>query len=208
MRFLDLDALRRTPAATDPFPYVVVPGFVSEAARADLAGDFPAVEQPGSFPVETLRLGSIFAAFLRELEGEEFRAAMSAKLAIDLEGRPTMVTVRGQARPSDGGIHADSKTKLVTVLIYMNETWETEGGRLRLLRSPDNLEDMVTEVPPDAGTLLAFQVTPHSWHGHASVSGPRRALQLNWVRDESVVRRERRRHGISAKMKRLLDFAR
>jgi SM-20-related protein len=208
MRFLDLEALRRTPAAADPFPYVVVPGFVPEAARADLAADFPTVEQPGSFPVETLRFGPAFATFLRELEGDEFRAAIAAKLAIDLEGRPTMVTVRGQARPSDGGIHADSKTKLVTVLIYMNEAWETKGGRLRLLRSPDNLDDMVAEVPPDAGTLLAFRVTPHSWHGHAPASGPRRALQLNWVRDETVVRRERRRHGISATVKRLFDFAR
>src|ERR1700691_2085260 len=123
MRFLDLEALRRTPAAADPFPYVVVPGFVPEAARADLAADFPTVEQPGSFPVETLRFGPAFDTFLRELEGDEFRAAIAAKLAIDLEGRPTMVTVRGQARPSDGGIHADSKTKLVTVLIYMNEAW-------------------------------------------------------------------------------------
>ncbi len=118
-----------------------------------------------------------------------------------------MVTVRGQAGARDGKIHADSKSKLVTVLIYMNESWEASGGRLRLLRSPDNLDDMVAEVPPDAGTLLAFLVTPHSWHGHVPISGPRRVIQLNWVTDDSVVRREQARHRVSARVKRLLAFA-
>ena len=98
-----------------------------------------------------------------------------------------MITVRGQARAADGRIHADSRTKLITVLIYMNESWEAEGGRLRLLRSPDGLDDAVAEVPPAAGTLLAFLNTPHSWHGHSPVSGPRRVIQLNWVTSDAVV---------------------
>jgi SM-20-related protein len=207
MKFLDLDMLRRTGLETDPFPYLVVPGFIPAASRAALSSDFPPIDEPGSFPVETLRLGSAFRDFLAELEGAEFRAAMAAKLDLDLAGRPTMVTVRGQARGNDGRIHSDSKTKLATVLIYMNEAWEAPGGRLRLLRSPDNLDDVAAEVPPDAGTMLAFVVTPRSWHGHAPASGPRRVVQLNWVENENVVRRERLRHGLSAKVKRLVAFA-
>jgi SM-20-related protein len=119
-----------------------------------------------------------------------------------------MVTVRGAARAADGRIHTDTSTKLITVLIYMNETWEAEGGRLRLLRSPDNLDDVVAEVPPAAGTLLAFRVTPNSWHGHAPVTGPRRVVQLNWVTSDAVVRRERLRHGIATRVKRLFSFTR
>jgi hypothetical protein len=125
---------------------------------------------------------------------------------MDLSGRPTMVTVRGRAQAKDGRIHADSKTKLITVLIYMNEAWEAPGGRLRLLRAPDDLEAVVTEVPPAAGTLLAFRVGHNSWHGHHPASGPRRVVQLNWVESAAVVRRERLRHGLSARMKRLLPF--
>ena len=208
MRFLDLDALRRARLVSEPFDFIVVPGFIPEASRAALAADFPRIDKPGSFPVSAVTIGPVFREFLAELEGEAMRAAMAKALRIDLAGRPAMVTVRGQARASDGQIHADSKTKLVTVLIYMNEAWEAPGGRLRLLRSPDDLDDAVAEVPPDAGTLLAFRVTPHSWHGHAPTSGPRRVVQLNWVEDESVVRREQMRHGLSAKVKRLLAFAR
>jgi SM-20-related protein len=204
-RFLDLAALARTPLAHEPFPWLVVPGFVPGPARAALGRDYPEIAEPGSFPLADLRYGPAFAAFIAELEAPELRAAMAEKFAIDLADRPTMITVRGQARAGDGRIHTDSPTKLITVLVYMNEAWEARGGRLRLLRSADNLEDVVAEVPPAAGTLLAFRVTPNSWHGHAPVSGPRRVVQLNWVASESVVRRERLRHGLSARVKRLFS---
>lgn len=202
-RFLNLEALRRIPVAADPFPHLVVPGFLPADAVRALSADFPRIDQPGSFPVADLRYGPAFAAFLRELEGPALRAAFAAKFAVDLAGRPTMVTVRGQAKASDGRIHADAASKLITVLIYMNDAWEAPGGRLRLLRAPDDLDSVVAEVPPHAGTLLAFRVTPNSWHGHAPAVGPRRVIQLNWVTSEAVVRRERLRHGLSARIKRL-----
>jgi SM-20-related protein len=206
LRFLDLAAFDRTPLIPEPFPWLVVPGFIAAPARASLAKDYPAIDEPGSFPLGDLRYGPAFRDFIAELKGPELRAAFARKFKIDLEGRPAMITVRGQARAADGRIHTDTPSKLITVLLYMNESWEASGGRLRLLRSCDTLDDAITEVPPAAGTLLAFRVTPHSWHGHAPVSGPRRVIQLNWVESESVVRRERFRHGLSARVKRV--FAR
>jgi len=184
-----------------------VPGFLPPDTVRALSADFPRIDQPGSFPVADLRYGPAFGAFLRELEGPALRAAFAAKFALDLAGRPTMITVRGQAKASDGRIHADAASKLITVLIYMNEAWEAPGGRLRLLRTSDDLDSAVAEVPPSAGTLLAFRVTPHSWHGHAPAIGPRRVIQLNWVTSDAVVRRERLRHGLSARIKRLFGGA-
>ena len=76
----------------------------------------------------------------------------------------------------------DTKSKILTILIYMNtESWQDSGGRLRVLRSPDDLEDYAAEVPPEAGTLLAFRRSERSWHGHETYVGERRAIQLNWV---------------------------
>jgi SM-20-related protein len=207
MPLLDFDALAATPLVTDPFPYLVVPGFLKAEARAEVARDYPQIDKAGSFPTSETRYGRHFADLLAELEGPEMRAHFEAKFGIDLSNRPTMVTVRGQARAKDGRIHTDSTTKIITVLLYMNGDWEAEGGRLRLLRSADSLDDVITEVPPDEGTLLAFLVTPNSWHGHASFSGARRVIQLNWVTDEAVVRHEQQRHRFSAKMKKLLPFA-
>jgi SM-20-related protein len=202
-RFFDLGALAAMPLVGEPFPYVIVPGFMPRAALDAVAADYPRIAKPGSFPVSELRFGAQFQAFLDELEGTAMREAFAAKFAMDLAGRPTMVTVRGRAQAKDGRIHADSKTKLITVLLYMNERWEAPGGRLRLLRSPDSLADCLAEVPPVEGTLVAFKVTPNSWHGHEPTEGERRVVQLNWVRDADVVRHEQARHRFSAKIKRL-----
>ena len=201
--FLELARFEHTPLIEDPFPYVMVPEFVAAASRPQLAADFPRIDQPGSFPVADLACGPAFLAFVAELEGDAMRQACARKFDIDLSGKPTLVTVRGHARPSDGRIHADAPSKLVTVLIYMNEGWEAPGGRLRLLRRPDDLDSTVAEVPPAAGTLLAFRVTPNGWHGHKPASGPRRVVQLNWLVSDRVARRERLRHGLSARIKRL-----
>jgi SM-20-related protein len=208
LRYLDLSALARAARIDQPFPYTIVPGFVLPGGRAAVGADYPLIPDAGSFPVDKLDFGPAFGSFLAELEGPAFRAAIERKFDIDLKARPTMVTVRGHARGRDGRIHNDSRTKLITVLIYMNEAWEAQGGRLRLLRSPDNLEDVVAEVPPQAGTLLAFRVTDRSWHGHLPTEGPRRVVQLNWVESAAVVRRERVRHGLSARVKRILSLLR
>ena len=200
---IDLDAFEAAPAARDPFAYVMVPGFVKQSAIPAINADYPLVTHPGSFPLPTLQYGPAFAELIDAIQGPQFPQAVERKLGIDLTGRPTMVTARGVSAARDGQIHTDSRTKLVTVLIYMNNAWEAKTGRLRLLRGPDNLEDVIAEVPPDQGTLLIFKNEPHAWHGFHAFEGPRRVIQLNWVTDKGVVRREQFRHRVSAFFKRL-----
>lgn len=108
-------------------------------------------------------------------------------------------------RARDGQIHTDSRSKIITVLIYLNRKWESEGGCLRLLRSP-SMEDCIAEVSPAAGTLIAFLNTENAWHGHPSYEGPRRVIQLNWVTDSGVVKREQNRHRFSAFLKKINPF--
>ncbi|HEU0094823.1 MAG TPA: 2OG-Fe(II) oxygenase [Rhizomicrobium sp.] len=200
---IDLDAFESTALIREPFAYAMVPCFVKPEAMTAINADYPLVTHPGSFPLPTLEYGPAFAAFMAAIQGPEFTAAVERKLDISLEGRPTMVTARGVSAARDGQIHTDSRTKLITVLIYMNNAWEEKTGRLRLLRGPDNLEDVVAEVPPDEGTLLIFKNEPHAWHGFHAFEGPRRVIQLNWVTDMGVVHREQFRHRVSAFFKRL-----
>ena len=117
-----------------------------------------------------------------------------------------MFTVRGECRASDGKIHTDSATKIITVLLYMNENWDKDGGRLRILRNGTDLDDYAEEVPPHGGTLLAFRRSENSWHGHEPFQGQRRAIQMNWVTDKSVVAREQGRHRLSTTLKKLNPF--
>ena len=200
---IDIEAVLKTPLTREPFPFVMVPHFVRGANIEAINADFPRVTHAGSFPLPTLKYGPAFAAFMDAIRGPEFTNVVAQKLGIDLAGRPTMITVRGQSAARDGQIHTDSRTKLVTVLIYMNGRWESPTGRLRLLRSPDNLNDVIAEVPPDEGTLLVFENKPNAWHGFEPFDGPRRVIQLNWVTNGRVVWWEQTRHKISAFFKRL-----
>lgn len=205
---IDLDRFAATPLTRTPFDYVIVPGFVPPAACDALAATFPKIDRGGSFPASSLDCSPAFEAFLTDLQGPSVRRAFEAKFEIDLDGRPTMVTLRGQSRTKDGRIHTDSRSKVITALIYLNDAWEADGGRLRLLRGPDDLEDYIAEVPPERGTLLAFRCQPNAYHGHKPFVGQRRSIQLNWVTDAAVVKRELARHSLSAWTKRLFGFAR
>lgn len=205
---LDLDRFRATALARAPYDHLVVADFIRPEAQAAIAADFPAIDRGGSFPLSSLTYGSAFRAAIDELNGPEVQAAFEEKFAIDLTGRPVMVTARGMARARDGEIHVDSRTKLLTVLIYMNPVWRAEGdngaGHLRVLRSAHDIDDFAVEIPPAMGTMLAFRCGPQAWHGHKPFEGRRRSIQLNWVRDAGVVRREQWRHRLSALGKRLL----
>jgi SM-20-related protein len=203
LRSLDLEALRAVPLTREPFEYFVVPGFVRPEARAKINADYPKIAGGGSFPVAQLSYGSAFREFLDDLESEEFREAFEEKFGLDLAGRPTTITVRGQCSPKDGRIHTDTESKIITILIYMNAGWEHPGGRLRLLRSADSLDDMIMEVPPVEGTLLAFKRADNSWHGHKSFAGERRVIQFNWVTSEGDRKLAMLRHHVSAPLKRL-----
>lgn len=117
-----------------------------------------------------------------------------------------MTTVRGRCDLSDGRIHTDLRSKIITVLIYMNEGWQEAGGRLRLLRSADDLSDIIVEVPPVAGTLLAFKRSDNSWHGHEPFSGERRVIQFNWLTSQGNRQIAMLRHHTSASFKRVMQM--
>ena len=203
---LKLDALRSTPLEHDPFEYVIVKNFVDRDKLKEVMADYPDVPGPGSHPPAGLNISGHFKELIDELLGPAFQHIVEEKFDIDLANRPTMYTVRGFCRSRDGQIHTDSKTKIITVLLYMNdESWESSTGRLRLLRNGSDLENYVAEVEPAGGTLLIFKRSDNSWHGHHPFEGKRRAIQLNWVTDQSVVDREQSRHGFSSKIKRLFQ---
>jgi hypothetical protein len=198
---LDIDRLRAAPLVRDPFDFVVVEEFLRRDLLASLLAEFPRIRGHGSYPIESLEYGSAFARLVVALRGAELRRAIEEKFGIDLGDRPTLLTLRGSSDGRDGRIHTDSASKVITLLLYMNPVWDHPEGRLRLLRGPRDLEDYAVEVAPLAGTMLVFRRSERSFHGHRAHLGERRSLQLNWVTDRSVVRRELGRHRWSARLK-------
>jgi hypothetical protein len=207
---LDYARLTAMPVATDPFPHVVVPGFVPPASLEAVLADLPPLGKRGSFPIDSVRLGPYAAALMEAMEGPLMRGAIERLFGLDLAGSPTMVTLRGWTGERDGRIHCDSLAKRVTVLLYLNretDAWSRQEGCLRLLRGPNDLEDYAVEVPPVNGTLLVFPNGPMTWHGHRRFVGQRYSVQLNYMTTDDKARSELRRHRISAFVKRLTRAA-
>jgi SM-20-related protein len=190
----------------DPFDFVVVENFIHRDELGAILADFPKIRAHGSFPVERLTCGPAFLRLASSLTAPDLRDAVAEKFDIDLNGRPTLLTVRGNSDGKDGRIHTDSPSKIITLLLYLNDSWDIEEGRLRLLRRPGDLDDYEREVAPLAGTMLAFRRSERSFHGHRPHVGERRMLQLNWVTGPDVVRRELSRHHWSARLKALSPF--
>ena len=204
--YLRLETFRTTPLVREPFEHLIVSGFIGPAGLAAINADYPQIASSGSFPVDQVSFGPAFQGLLDDLESDEFREAFEDKFGIDLSGRPTVTTVRGRCDLSDGRIHTDSTSKIITVLIYMNESWDQPGGRLRLLRSAGDLNDIIVEVPPVAGTMLAFKRSNNSWHGHEPFAGERRVIQFNWLTSQGNRQIAMLRHHTSASFKRVLQM--
>jgi SM-20-related protein len=189
MSFVDIDRLRATPLETKPYDYVVVRNFVKPDRLQEVLKDYPDVPGPGSHPPSVLDIRGQFKGLMDELDQAPFRQAVEEKFGVDLTGKPTMYTVRGFTRQTDGKIHTDSETKIITVLLYITD-----------------LNDYAAEIPPDGGTLLIFRRSDKSWHGHEPFAGKRRAIQMNWVTSQSVVDHEQGRHARSSRFKKFIRF--
>ena len=203
---LDFDKFDATPMQAEPYPHMVVPGFVPPDSLRAVLADLPPLNRRGSFPPDSVRLGVAAKELVAQMEGPWLRAAIAARFGLDLGDAPTMLTLRGWTSDRDGRIHCDSTAKRVTVLLYLNQETAAFGrqeGCLRLLRGPGDLEDFAVEVPPVNGTLLVFPNGPAAWHGHRPFVGQRYSMQLNYMTTDTKARSELRRHRLSAFVKRL-----
>ena len=179
---ININAVRDAHLNTDPFEFMVVPDFLNEDVLASARADYPAIDTAANHTLETLSYGPGFARVMDALQGEEFAAVIGERFDMDLVGLPTTVTVRKFCERTDGNIHTDHKSKIITVLVYFNEgSWDSGDGQLRMLRSNSDIEDYAAGGTPLGGTLLAFKRTDHSWHGHTQFVGERRMVQLNYL---------------------------
>ena len=203
---IDLEALRQAPVNEAPYPHLVVPGFLPAYTRQEVSRDFPRLDVGGLFLPESARQGPAMDQVIAELEGDALRDLVAEKLGMDLRGRPTLTTIRARCQPRDGRIHADSKFKVATMLLYLNEPWMARGGRLRILNGGDDIENYAGEVSPDFGTLVCFKVQENSWHGHQPFVGPRRYIMVNYCWDHTVRDAEAARHRMSTRVKKIKRF--
>lgn len=198
MSGLNWSALEAAVLRPDPFSHFVVADALEPGLPEAIGRDFPDIRSPGSFSLKDAPPGPALADLIADLVGARFRAQVERIFDLDLAGRPALVTLRGQCCARDGRIHTDSRTKVVSLLLYLNETWESGEGRLRLLRNGRDPSAAAVEIPPTFGSLVGFRRSERSWHGHTTYVGPRRVLQLNYLQTETHSQFATLRHRVSA----------
>ena len=201
---LNLKSIEENTVKQTPFPYMVIDNVLNPDQTLDVAKSFPNISQGGSFPITSQKIEGPFKQLIEELQKAPLAKVISEKFDIDLSDAPVMITMRGYSRQKDGRIHTDSKTKLITMLIYLNETWDESEGCLRVLNS-ENIDDYAQEIPPKAGSCLIFKVTDNCWHGYKSFDGKRKSIQLNFIVSNTSINKHLKLHSLSAKFKTLLS---
>lgn len=200
---LKLDALKNAEVASTPYPYFVVENALADSEVQVVIQDFPKIEQGGSFNIEDVEIKPNFDRFLKSLDTPEFRQILTDKFDVNVMEHPMMITLRGYSRQKDGRIHSDSKSKLLTVLIYLNESWDAPNGRLRILNDDKDINNYVTEINAGPGSLVAFKVTDNGWHGYIPYEGQRQSIQINFLTSEKANAKHKFFHGLSAKVKKI-----
>ncbi len=189
-----------------PFSFMTASRLLSDSARAVLAADFPHYPGAGFFPHEPADCGPSINRLIEELTTPALADAVGTRLGIESLGQyPTLVTICRALNRRHGTIHTDSRSKIVTALVYLNESWpDTSGGCLRFLNRADSIEDMVCpELRPIYGNFAAFRRSETSFHGHLPYAGERRVIQIAWLTSEDEKLRKTRRGKLSRLFKKL-----
>ena len=202
MRLLDNKKIKQALVDQEFFPFFHIENaFDVNLDPAELVENFPVIKSGGSFHTENLIDGSI-KNLVDELEGDDFKQILEDKFQVDLSDAEVVTTLRGYSRSKDGQIHTDSKTKILTVLLYLNRNWHSSVGNLRLLKINNSLDNYIKEIPSEFGNLVAFKVTDDCWHGFEPFEGKRLSIQLNYIYPQAL-QSHRFRHKLSSYLKKL-----
>ena len=201
MQLIDSEKLYQAIINEEFFPYFHVENiFLDKVDNELIINDFPEIVDGGSFHIDSVSSGESILKLIDELESEEVKKILETKFNVNLEEAKVVTTLRGYSRKKDGKIHTDSKTKLLTVLLYLNKNWSDNNGNLRLLKRNNGLEDYIKEIPCTFGSLVAFKVTNKCWHGFKAYEGKRLSIQLNYIYPESL-KSHNLRHKLSSGLK-------
>jgi len=205
-----LDAARLDQADTlvrdAPFAFLIARGQLPASAAPALATDFPRYASAGFFPWDAAECGPSLNQLVEDLTSRDFADAIGARLGLPgLGAYPSLVTICRSLNKRHGTIHTDSKSKIVTALVYLNEDWpDIDGGCLRFLNRIDDIDDLVVApVRPLYGTLVAFRRADNSFHGHLPHKGERRVVQVAWLTSEEEKLRKTQRGRLSRLFKKL-----
>lgn len=202
LQILNAQAIEDSQIDLSPYPHFLGQGGLREEVIPSLRSGFPQITKPGFLTVDDLSLAPPFRQLIDDMESPELTEILSSKFGLDLHPFPRLTTVRRLSQRKDGRIHTDGPSKVMTVLLYLNDDWaEDENGRLRVLYDGKHFEPFACEIPPVMGTFFGFLRSDQSWHGHKPFTGERRVVQTAWISDADQLERKKSRNAFAKVMK-------
>ena len=183
---IDLTRFERQTLKADPYEWAFVDGLFTPADAAALASTYPrdnfktlaGYDGEKGYEYEGRSLIGMGAKTTSHVEGlspvwqqlaahllsPAYRAAMTKLTGRDLTSAPVEVNVFHYTPGSWLGPHLDLKTKIVTHVLYFNNTWNIDdGGCLAILRSA-KMADIANKISPIVGNSSILVRSEKSWH--------------------------------------------
>ena len=186
----DLPAVAEQFRAGDPFPLVVIDGFVHDDLAKQLVDEFPAIDaMPKSHDYvfadkrelsDLQRFGTAGATLEQALLSPRFAAALSELTGTTIFVDPDFYG-GGFHQSGDGGyldmhvdfnIHPEHKTwfRMLNVLLYLNPDWQDDyGGHLLVKTSPDATPRAIS---PQFNRGVIMTTTESTYHGFRRMKLP------------------------------------
>jgi len=209
---IDLNRISASHLETVPYRWAAIDRLFLPQDAAALAATFPrdhfkrlaTYDDQKEFAYEircVIRMGEVsisraseLSTAWRELANDflspAYRAAMSSITGFDLADAPLEVNAFHYAPGGSQGAHVDHRDKIVTHVLYFNESWnDGDGGCLTILRSSD-LRDVAVQVLPLVGNSAVLVRSDDSWHAVSPVAKhchlTRRSLTVTFYRPHCV----------------------
>jgi SM-20-related protein len=191
-KVIDVNRISRSHLETEPYRWAAVSGLFAASDAAALAATFPndhfkrvadhAGEKKHEYQVRSLirmsarsvsgekQLSSAWRALAHDFLSPAYRGAMSELIGIDLSAAELEVNVFHYPPGGLHGAHTDNRDKIVTHVLYFNESWnDDDGGCLLILKSSDT-RDIVTKISPLVGNSAVLVRSDNSWHAVSDVA--------------------------------------
>jgi len=189
---IDLNRISVAKLETNPYRWAAIDRLFSPQDAAALAATFPrdhfkrlaTYDGQKDFEYEirsVIRMGetsisreSELSAAWRELTRDflspHYRAAISSLTGVDLRNAPLEVNAFHYPPGGSHGAHPDHRDKIVTHILYFNESWDDrDGGCLTILRSSDP-RNIASSVSPLVGNSAILVRSDESWHAVSRVA--------------------------------------
>jgi Rps23 Pro-64 3,4-dihydroxylase Tpa1-like proline 4-hydroxylase len=190
-KIIDVNRISQARLQTEPFRWAAVSQLFTAADAAALAATFPrdhfkrvadhAGEKKHEYEVRSLirmsatsvseekQLSGAWQALAHDFLSPSYRSAMSELIGVDLSDAEFEVNAFHYPPGGLHGAHTDHADKIVTHVLYFNESWnDDDGGCLLILKSP-NLQDTVAHVSPLVGNSAVLVRSNDSWHAVSGV---------------------------------------